>query len=163
MNERQWERQLRGFLNRAGEEIRRAGEDIKTEAQRLLEDVKDPDKHRKVRDGLKDLGGWAKKTAEELADLVEKGVRKAEETLSKGGKRDGSSRDRSSDDDDPTPVSAPSPEPRSAPRSAKTVGKRRSAKSGPKKAGAGAGTRSGPGSSKKSAEKKPLGRKPRTS
>lgn len=81
MNERQWEEQLKRFLSRTGEEIKRASEEIKAEAEKLIVEVRDPEKHRKVKEGLMELGVWAKKTAEEVGELVEKGVRKAEGAL----------------------------------------------------------------------------------
>ena len=81
MNERQWEEQLKRFLSRTGEEIKRASEEIKSEAEKLIVEVRDPEKHRKVKEGLKELGVWAKKTAEEVGELVEKGVRRAEGAL----------------------------------------------------------------------------------
>src|SRR5262245_8229309 len=87
MNENPWEKQLKDFLRKAGGELRRAGEDIKTEAQRLIAEVKDPAKQKRVKEGFKELGTWARKTAEDVAEVVERGVKKAEETLQKASKR----------------------------------------------------------------------------
>ncbi|MBI3185403.1 MAG: transcriptional regulator [Myxococcales bacterium] len=81
MKDRQWDEQLRSFLQRTGDELKRAGEDIKSEAQRLIEEVKDPKKHKKVKEGLREVRTWAKKTAEEIAEMVEKGVKKAEDAF----------------------------------------------------------------------------------
>lgn len=78
MNDKQWEDKLRRFVERTGQELKRVGEDVKQEAERLLSEMKDPERQRKVREGIKELGSWAKDTAEDVANLVEEGLRKAE-------------------------------------------------------------------------------------
>ncbi len=83
MNDSQWDEQLKGFLKKTGDELKRAGEEIKKEGERLLGEVRDPEKRKKVKDGLKDFGGWARRTAEEVAVLVEQGVKKAEGAVSR--------------------------------------------------------------------------------
>jgi hypothetical protein len=75
MNEH-WDSRMMEFL-------RRTSEEIKSETQRLVSEVRDPAKQQKVKAALKDLGVWAKKTAEEAADMVETAVRKAETALKK--------------------------------------------------------------------------------
>ncbi|MGQ0505388.1 MAG: hypothetical protein ACT4TC_08705 [Myxococcaceae bacterium] len=62
----QWDTRMMEF-------IRRTGEEIKTETQRLVSEVKDPEKQQKVREALKELGTWAKRTAEEAAEKVRTG------------------------------------------------------------------------------------------
>src|SRR3954470_7880128 len=83
MNQSQWDEKLKSFLKKTGDDVKRAGNDIKAEAEKLLKEVQDPDRQAKVRAGMKDFGGWAKKTAEEMAELMETGVKKAEVALSK--------------------------------------------------------------------------------
>lgn len=83
MNDQQWDERLRTFLQKTGGELKRAGEEIKAEAQRLISEVKDPEKQKKVKEGLHELGSWARKTAEEVAEVVEKGVKKAEDAVHK--------------------------------------------------------------------------------
>ncbi|MFZ5472245.1 MAG: hypothetical protein ACOZIN_22665 [Myxococcota bacterium] len=78
MNDKQWEAQLKTFFDKAGRELRRMGKDIQVEAERLLDEMKDPARQEKVKEGLREVGTWAKKTAEEVAALVEQGVKKAE-------------------------------------------------------------------------------------
>lgn len=81
MNDKLWDAKLKLWLKKTGADVRRAGQDIRVEAERLLAEVKDPQRQAKVKEGLKDFGGWARKTAEELAELVEKGAKKAEGAL----------------------------------------------------------------------------------
>jgi hypothetical protein len=71
MNEKEWDKRLLDFLKRTGEEI-------KAETQRLVEEVRDPVKQRKVKETLREFGTWAKQTAEEAAERVETAVKKAE-------------------------------------------------------------------------------------
>src|SRR5229473_5621787 len=71
MNEKEWDKRLLDFL-------KRTGEDIKAETQRLVEEVRDPAKQRKVKEALREFGTWAKQTAEEAAEMVETAVKKAE-------------------------------------------------------------------------------------
>lgn len=73
-----WEEKLKSFVNKAGDELKRAGIEIRAEAEKLITEVKDPERQRKVKEGLKDFGDWAKQTAEEFGQMVEQGVKKAE-------------------------------------------------------------------------------------
>jgi hypothetical protein len=83
MNDSQWDAKLKTFLKKTGDDFKRFGTDVKEEAQKLLTEVQDPKRQQKLRDGLKDVGVWAKKTAEEVATLVETGVKKAEGAIGK--------------------------------------------------------------------------------
>ncbi len=74
----QWDKRLKSFLTKTQQDLKRAGNDMRTEAERLLKEVKDPERQAKVKAGLKDFGQWARKTAEDVAGLVETGVKKAE-------------------------------------------------------------------------------------
>lgn len=85
MNDSQWDAKLKSFLKKTGDDFKRFGAEVKDEAQKLLTEVKDPARQQKLRDGLKDVGAWAAKTAEEVAVLVESGVKKTEEALEKAG------------------------------------------------------------------------------
>lgn len=85
MNDSQWDAKLKSFLKKTGDDFKRFGNDVKVEAEKLMKEVQDPARQEKLRDGLKDVGVWAKKTAEEVATLVETGVKKAEESLVKAG------------------------------------------------------------------------------
>lgn len=82
-----WDSQLKSFLKKTGDDFRRFGTDVKTEAEKLMAEVKDPTRQQKLRDGLKDVGVWAKKTAEDVATLVETGVKHAEDALVKASDR----------------------------------------------------------------------------
>ncbi len=83
MNDSQWDAKLKSFLKKTGDDFKRFGADVKEEAQKLLTEVQDPKRQEKLREGLKDVGVWAKKTAEEVATLVETGVKKAEGAIGK--------------------------------------------------------------------------------
>jgi hypothetical protein len=77
----QWERQISRFFKKTGEELKRAGDELRREGEKLLDEVKDPKRQKKVKEGFHDLQSWARKTAEEAAELVERGVKKVEGAL----------------------------------------------------------------------------------
>src|ERR1700736_5562257 len=81
MADERWEEQFKQFLRKTGDDFRRAGEDVKTEAQRLFDAAIDPQKQQRVRDRLKELTGWARKTAEDVAGMVETAASKAEQVF----------------------------------------------------------------------------------
>jgi hypothetical protein len=110
MNDSQWDAKLKSFLKKTGDDFKRFGTDVKEEAQKLLTEVQDPARQQKLRDGLKDVGVWAKKTAEEVATLVETGVKKAEGAIGKAGEK--------ANDFLVKPVGGEEPAPRAAPQKA---------------------------------------------
>jgi plasmid replication initiation protein len=81
MSDQSWDEQFKKFLQQTGEDFRRAGKDIKTEAQRLLDGAVDADKQQKIRDRLNELGAWARKAAQGVAVVVEDAANKAETAL----------------------------------------------------------------------------------
>src|SRR3989441_8356056 len=76
MSDESWEEQFKQFLRKTGDDFRRAGEDIKAEAQKLLDAAMDPDKQQRVRGRLKELSSWARKRAEDVAGTAETAARK---------------------------------------------------------------------------------------
>lgn len=78
---KQWS-QIRDFLKKAGEEMKRVGEDVKNETTRLVDDLRDPEKQQKAKEKLTELGTWAKQNAQNAAALAETAVLKIEEGLS---------------------------------------------------------------------------------
>ena len=78
MSDQSWEEQFKQFLQKTGEDVRRRGEDIKVEAQKLLDAAVDPEKQQKVRDRLNELGLWARKAAQDMAGTVGEAASKAE-------------------------------------------------------------------------------------
>ena len=78
MTDQSWEEQFKRFLQKTGEDFKRASEDIKAEAQKLVASAMDPEKQQKVRDRLNELGVWARKTAHEVAGKVGEAANKAE-------------------------------------------------------------------------------------
>ena len=78
MSDDSWEEQFKQFLRKTGENVRRTGEDVRAEAQRLFDAATDPEKQQRVRDRLKELTVWARKTAQGVAGAVEEAASKAE-------------------------------------------------------------------------------------
>jgi hypothetical protein len=78
MPENPWEDQFKAFLKRAQDDLKRMGQDIRDEAQKLVGQMQDPSTQQKVKEGLRELGSWARRTAEDVAGLVEKGADRAE-------------------------------------------------------------------------------------
>ena len=74
--------QVLSFLKKAGEDIKRVGADVKTETERLMEQLRNPETQASARAKLDELGTWAKKTAEDAAGLAETAMLKVEESLS---------------------------------------------------------------------------------
>jgi hypothetical protein len=81
MSDSAWDEKVRAFLKKTGDDFRRFGQEVKEDAQKLLNEVKDPARQQKLRDGLKDVGHWARKVAEDVATVMETGVKKAEDAL----------------------------------------------------------------------------------
>lgn len=78
MTDESWEEQFKQFLRKTGEDFRRAGEDIKAEAQKLVDAAMDPAKQQQVRNRLNELSVWARKTAQNVAGAVEQAASKAQ-------------------------------------------------------------------------------------
>jgi hypothetical protein len=154
MNDSQWDAKLKSFLKKTGDDFKRFGNDVKVEAEKLMKEVQDPARQEKLRDGLKDVGVWAKKTAEEVATLVETGVKKAEESLVKAGDKVNEFVAKPLEKAAGAETAAPAPTPPSPPpamdeppkKAKKTVGKAGGAKKKPSAAG------------KKTATKKTIGK-----
>ena len=143
MTDGPWDDQFKRFLKKTGEDLKRVGADMRVEAQRLMKEVRDPERQKKVKEGLKDLGQMARKAAEEVASAVETGVKKAEEALNPRP-----STARPVDDEGAAPATPPSPPPEGmqspkaaeksiggkrprppkakAPKGSKTIGRKRS-------------------------------------
>jgi hypothetical protein len=81
MSDSAWDEKVRAFLKKTGDDFRRFGQEVKEEAQKLLNEVKDPARQQKLREGLKDVGHWARRAAEDVATVMETGVKKAEDAL----------------------------------------------------------------------------------
>jgi hypothetical protein len=149
-----WDEKLKGFLKKTGEDFKRAGTDIKAEAQKLMKEVKDPEGQEKLKAGIAEFGGWAKKTAKEMADLAEKGFKQAEGAFRQAGDNwkppaEPSEAAEEAEAPTPTPPSAP-PEMEAPPAAAKkTIGKKKTAAAG--------------GSKPKASAKKTIGKKPTSS
>src|SRR5438132_11660314 len=67
MSDESWEEQFKQFLRKTGDDFRRAGEDIKSEAQKLLDAAMDPDRPARARGRLKGLSSCARKRAWDVA------------------------------------------------------------------------------------------------
>jgi hypothetical protein len=71
MAQQAWDEKLTDFLKAAGEELRRTGEELKAETQRLLDEVTDPELQAKMKERIQQLGQMAKQTAAEAAAKVQ--------------------------------------------------------------------------------------------
>ena len=78
MSDESWEEQFRQFLRKTGDDFRRTGEDIRVEAQKLLDAAMDPERQQRVRNRLNELTLWARKTAQGVAGAVEDAAGKAQ-------------------------------------------------------------------------------------
>jgi hypothetical protein len=67
MAEQAWDQKLTDFLKAAGDELRRTGEELKAETQRLLDEVSDSEMQAKMKERIHQLGKMAKKTAAEAS------------------------------------------------------------------------------------------------
>ncbi|MDP3502428.1 MAG: transcriptional regulator [Myxococcales bacterium] len=146
-----WDSKFKGFLKKAGDDFKRAATDVKKEAERLMKEVKDPERQAKVREGVQEASVWAKKTAEQLASLVEVGVKQAEGALSEVSKqfKTAPGEPSSAPAPAPTPKNAAPPEMAQPPPSPKKPAKKTVGRGGAKKSPA----------TKKTATKRPMGKK----
>lgn len=133
MAEQKWEKQLMEFIKRTGDEIKRTGEEIKVEAQRLLDEVRDPARQAKVKESLKDLRSKASAMTKDAAEKIETVVRNIEDAV-------GNALDTNKSGEGAKAQPAPAAEaPAAAPKSTRKAGKTIGKKAGAKKA---AGTKS---------------------
>jgi hypothetical protein len=137
MNESEWDKKLKGFLDKTGRDLKRLGRDVKEEAEKLMQDVKDPVRQERLK---KEVTGLAMRVADDVTSLVDVGVKKAESALGEAQKRaaefmakpaKGQVPDAAPTPPNPTPVheaSASSTRPTN-----KTIGTSPKPKTGPKK------------------------------
>lgn len=159
MNTNEWDAKLKSFLKKAGEDFKRAGNDIKAEAEKLLKEVQDPERQAKVKAGMKEFGTQARKAAEQMAELMETGVKKAEGVLTKATDRVvdftvGQKPERAGGDDAPLNPDPTPPNPPEAPAAEAKEAK----PAGPAKKSIG-GKKRKPSTKKAAAKKKSLGKK----
>ena len=130
MTESDWEAKLKAFVDKTSADMKRFGREAKAEAERLWADAQNPERQQKVKAGLREVGDWAKKTAEDLSGAVDVGWKRAEEALTKAQSavRDFATAPKAAPPA-PKPASAPKKKasPASKPRAAKSIGKKRKA------------------------------------
>ncbi len=129
-----WDDQFRIFLKRAGDDLKRMGEDIRTEATRLISQVQDPEKQEQMKARAKEVGVWARQAATEVADLVEKGAQKAETALKNFSAKEGVGKQAAEQTAPRAAASTPAPRksgPKAAPK--KVAAKKVTKTVGPKK------------------------------
>jgi len=146
-----WDKQLKEVLKFTREELKRTGDELKTHAQRLLEEVQDPTKQAKVKEGLQTLRTWAVATGKQAAEQIESAVRRVEETVEGAfDKREASSTPQ-------PPPAAPPPPPAAKkaarPGASKSIGRKKPAAKAPPSATKKAAAK--PGASKSIGRKKP--------
>lgn len=77
-NNERWERAVKSFINTATQEATRVGKDIKAEGERLIGEMKKPERQQQLKQNLREFKDWAKRTAEDLGQVVDEGFKKAE-------------------------------------------------------------------------------------
>lgn len=145
MADKKWENQLMDFIKRTGEELKRTGEEIKVEAQRLMDEVRDPSRQAKVKETLKDLRDKATAMTKEAGEILESAVKKVEGAFEQ---------DKAAESPKAQPAAAPTPAAEPAAKSTRKAGKTIGKKAGAKKAAA---TKKAPAAKK--AAPKSIGRK----
>jgi hypothetical protein len=153
MAEQKWEKQLMEFIRRTGDEIKRTGEEIKVEAQRMLDEVRDPSRQAKVKESLKDLRGKASAMTKDAAEKIETVVRNIEDAVGNALDKNKADEKAAKAQSAAAPAQAPA-EPASSPKSARKAGKTIGKKAGAKKA-AGAKTPAAKKAPKSIGRKKP--------
>lgn len=143
-----WEKQFMDFIKRAGADLKRTGEEIKVEAQRLIDEVRDPARQAKVKESLKDLRDKAAAITKEAGEMLEGAVKKVEGVVESAFDKDKKPEEPLKAQPTPATSAEPAPAAKPARKAGKTIGK----KAGAKKA---AGTKT-PASKKTS---KSIGRK----
>jgi hypothetical protein len=138
-----WDKQFMDFIKRTGEDLKRTGEEIKVEAQRLLDEVRDPGRQAKLKETLKNF-------TKEAGEMLEGAVKKVEGVVENAFDKNKPEKPKAQ------PAAAPA-EPAPAAKPARKAGKTIGKKAGAKKA---AGARS-PASKAPAAKKssKSIGRK----
>lgn len=159
MDESQWDDKLRAFLKKTGDDLKRAGGDIRSEAERLMKEVKDEGRQEKVKKGLETFRVWAKKTAEEVATVVESGLKKAEVAVKTGAEKVGVTVDApapAAASQDATAAAPAEPMRHDTPIDTPAVGGDEAPKAAKKSMG---GKKKAAGKTKAAGPKKPLGKK----
>ncbi len=155
-----WEEQFKVFLKRAGDDLKRMGEDIRTEAQRLATELEQPERQEKMREGLRDVGQWARRTVNDMADLVEKGAQKAETAFRNISEQEQEQKEQQASSRSST-ASRPETTARPARAAAKKAAPRKKTVGSKKSPAAGTAAKKKPARTA-AAPKKSIGRKPRS-
>ncbi len=72
--EQPWDQKMMDYLKAAGEELRRTGEELKAESQRVLDEMTDPEMRTRLKERLHQLGQAAKKTAAEASAKLQEAI-----------------------------------------------------------------------------------------
>jgi hypothetical protein len=134
MADQKWEKQIKDFIKRTGDELKRTGEELKVEAQRLLDEVKDPGRQAKVKETLRDWRDKASSLTKDAAEKLDSAVRKVEGAVENALDLNKGERGAKAAPAASAPSSKPASSPKPARKSGKTIGKKAGAKkaAGPK-------------------------------
>lgn len=155
----QWDAKFKGFLKKAGEDFKRTAGDVKKEAERLMKEAQDPERQARVREGVQEASVWARKTAEQLASLVEVGVKQAEGALSEVARQLKTTATKPVDAE-PSPSPAPTPKNAAPPEMEPAPAPAPEPKAPPKKTvGRGTAPKKTPAGKSGATKKKSLGKK----
>ncbi len=159
MNDSQWDQKLKSFLKKTGQDFKQFGNDLKGEAEQLMREVQDPKRQEKVREGLREVSVWARKTAEDVAVLVEQGAREAGKAINRATEQVSDSINKSvgsTPEQKQAPIVNKPPPPAEPARAAATPESQAPRKPAKKTVGRGAAKKSGTASGKSS---KSIGKK----
>jgi hypothetical protein len=117
-----WEKQFKDFIKRASEDLKRTGEEIKVETQRLIGEVRDPARQAKVMEAFKDLRDKVATISKEAGEKVEAAMKKVEGAMENAFDKNKPEEPAKAQ---PGPPPRPSPPGRPARRSARRQAPRR--------------------------------------
>lgn len=75
------ESRVKEFLQRASTELRRTGDEMKSEAQRLITDLRDPAQQARLREQLEEARVWVRQVTNEAVEVVQAAAKKVEQGL----------------------------------------------------------------------------------
>jgi hypothetical protein len=149
-----WEKQFKDFIKRASDDLKRTGEEIKIETQRLIGEVRDPARQAKVMEAFKDLRDKVTTLSKEAGEKVEAAMKKVEGAMENAfDKNKPEEPAKAPQAAGPATPAEPSPAAKPARKAGKTIGKKAGAK---KAAGAKSPASKAPAAKKTS---KSIGRK----
>lgn len=94
MPEQQWDERLLEFVRKTGEDLKRTGEELLGEAQRTIDELRDPAQQERLKARVAELRTWAKSKFIEARSRAEEalGVERPKTAPTRSGKAAGKAR-----------------------------------------------------------------------